>query len=178
LLEIGIGGGGSMDMWRHYLGSRCELYGVDTDPECLKFDDLTVFIGDQADRSFWARFRDVTPHFDIIIDDGGHTPEQQRVTLEELLPRLRQGGVYICEDVHGDRNAFLGYIYGLFRELFAFDLEWNEGDNERQHVSTATPLQSSISSIHLYPYVVVIERAEAPPTEFVAAKHGTEWPQW
>jgi hypothetical protein len=176
LLEVGIYAGGSLDLWRDYLGADCDMYGVDVDPECKKFDEATVFIGDQADRNFWERFRAETPPFDIIIDDGGHTYEQQRVTLEELLPRLRPGGVYICEDVHGQRNGFLGYVYGLSRGLFNYELQLDESNPERPLSSPATAFQSAVHSVHLYPYVVVIERRPAPLEEFVATKRGTDWP--
>jgi SAM-dependent methyltransferase len=176
LLEIGIYAGGSLDMWRDYLGPTAELYGVDIDPYCMRFEEATVFIGDQADRAFWQRFRVETPLLDIIIDDGGHTVEQQLVTLEELLPRLRPGGVYICEDIHGDENAFLAYVYGLARGLFDYDLTLDEGTPERVLSSPATLFQSAIHSVHLYPYVVVIERRDVHLDELVAAQHGTEWP--
>lgn len=176
LLEIGIYGGGSLDMWREYLGPGCDLYGVDIDPDCEKLEDATVFIGDQADRAFWQRFRAKTPLFDIIIDDGGHTSRQQRVTVEELLPRLRPGGAYICEDVHGGRNAFLAYVHGLSRGLFDYDPELDDANPERQMSSSATPFQSAVHSVHLYPYLVVVERRRAQVDEFVASKHGTEWP--
>jgi hypothetical protein len=177
LLEVGIAGGGSLDMWRQFLGPGCDLYGVDIDPAYRKPDDVTVFIGDQADRAFWERFRAKTPLLDIVIDDGGHAPEQQRVTLEELLPRLRPGGVYICEDVHGDDNPFLGFVYGLSRGLFAYDLELDAANRERSMTSAATPFQSVMHSVHLYPYLVVIERRQLPLDEFVASMHGTEWPE-
>lgn len=176
LLEIGIYAGGSLDMWREYLGPSSELYGVDIDPYCTRFEEATVFIGDQADRAFWERFRAETPSLDIIVDDGGHTVEQQLVTLEELLPRLRPGGVYICEDIHGDDNAFLGYVYGLSRGLFGYDLTLDEANPERVLSSPATPFQSAIHSVHVYPYVVVIERRDVSLDELVASKHGTEWP--
>ena len=54
---------------------------------------IKVFIGDQADRKFWSQFRREVPILDLVIDDGGHEPEQQIVSLEELLPHLRPGGV-------------------------------------------------------------------------------------
>ena len=178
LLEVGIYGGGSLELWQAYLGPDCHLYGVDIDPDCVKFEEeATVFIGDQADRAFWTRFRAETPLFDIIIDDGGHTSTQQRVTVEELLPRLRPGGVYVCEDIHGDRNGFLRYVHGLSDALFTYDLQLDNADPERQMSSAATPFQSAMHSVHLYPFVVVIERRAVPLDEFVAPKHGTEWPE-
>lgn len=176
LLEIGIYAGGSLDMWRDYLGPSAELYGVDIDPYCTRFEEATVFIGDQADRGFWKRFRAETPSLDVIVDDGGHTVDQQLVTLEELLPHLRSGGVYICEDIHGDDNAFLSYVQGLSRALFAYDLTLDEARPERVLSSPAKPFQSAIHSVHVYPYVVVIERRDVPLDEFAASQRGTEWP--
>ena len=176
LLEIGIYAGGSLDMWREYLGPSATLYGVDIDPYCTRFEEATVFIGDQADRGFWETFRAETPSLDIIVDDGGHTVDQQLVTLEELLPRLRPGGVYICEDVHGDDNAFLSYVQGLSRALFAYDLTLDEASPERVLSSPAKPFQSAIHSVHVYPYVIVIERRDVPLHEFAASQRGTEWP--
>jgi hypothetical protein len=174
LLEIGIAGGGSMDMWSAYLGPQCDRYGVDISPACKRFEDFSVFIGDQSDRSFWARFRSETPLFDIIIDDGGHHPVQQRITFEELLPRLRPGGVYICEDIHGSRNPFLAYAYGLSRELFEWTVTIDRENPERALSSPATAFQSAIHSVHLYPFVAVVERLRSPQAEFVCSKHGTE----
>lgn len=35
----------------------------------------------------------------MIVDDGGHTPAQQRASYERLFPALRHGGLYIIEDI-------------------------------------------------------------------------------
>lgn len=105
VLEIGVYSGGSLEMWRDYFGSEATIYGVDIEAACRTYESpgTHILIGDQADPSFWRRvLADGTlPPPDIVIDDGGHTPEQQRVTMEELLPRMRPGGVYLCEDIHG-----------------------------------------------------------------------------
>lgn len=82
-----------------------------------------------------------------------------------------------CEDTHGDRNPFLGYVYGLSRGLFAYDVEFDDENDERSMTSRATPFQASTHSVHLYPFVPVIERRSSPLPKFVAAKRGTEWPQ-
>ena len=103
-------------------------------------------------------------------DDGGHTPHQQIVTLEELLPHLRPGGVFICEDVHGMHHDFAAYVCGIVGRLNEIDSR--EGG---ELAATPSPLQRDVYSVHFYPYVVVIERTAARPAEFVAPKHGTEW---
>jgi hypothetical protein len=45
------------------------------------------------------------PVFDIIIDDGGHTVKQQRVSVETLWSSLKSGGYYIIEDLHTNIKA-------------------------------------------------------------------------
>ena len=108
IVEIGIYSGGSLEMWREFLGPKCRIHGVDIAPECRSYEGngTKVYIGDQADREFWKRFRAEVPRVDIVIDDGGHAPHQQIATLEELLPHLSPGGVFICEDIHGRHNRF------------------------------------------------------------------------
>jgi hypothetical protein len=178
VLEIGIYSGGSLDMWHEYFGPRIHVYGVDIEPSCKVYENktTTILIGDQADRNFWQEFRRRVPILDIVIDDGGHAPEQQIVSIEELLPHLRMGGVYLCEDIHGIENHFSSYIHAMAHKLNAMEGHTsNLEDNERRLVTKATPFQSSVRSICLYPYIVVVEKTERPVTELIAPKHGTEW---
>jgi hypothetical protein len=177
VLEIGIYAGGSLELWKDYFGARCHIYGVDIEPACKEFEDdsVKVFIGDQADRSFWQRFRRAVPTLDIVIDDGGHLPEQQIVTLEELLPHLQPGGVYLCEDVHGAFNWFASYLHGFTHRLNAFEQVNDHDYDERRIVCKTTEFQSAVQAIHLYPFAAVIERTPAPILELLAPKHGTQW---
>jgi len=173
VVEIGVYSGGSMPMWRHYFGTNCEIHGVDIQPECKVYEaaHTTIHIGDQADHEFWRRFRGVVPDVDVLIDDGGHQAEQQMVSLEEMLPHLKAGGVYICEDVHRIHNSFAEFAHSLADGLNAF--VWT-GDS-RVLGTRSTPFQDAISSIHFYPFMVVIEKRDAPRGGFTAPKHGTEW---
>ncbi|MDQ6804975.1 MAG: class I SAM-dependent methyltransferase [Actinomycetota bacterium] len=172
IVEIGIYSGGSLDMWRHYFGGACRIHGIDIAEACRAYeaDHVTISIGDQGQPSFWREFlRDHQP-IDVVIDDGGHQPHQQIATLEALLPRMSRGGVYLCEDVVGVRNVFHDYIAGLARNLHA----WNNPDR-MQSRTVPSALQRMVASIHLYPYMVVIERSADPPQEFFAPRRGTEW---
>lgn len=172
VLEIGIYGGGGLEMWREYFGSRCQIYGVDIAEACMAYegDRIAITIGDQADPDFWTEFLR-NRQVDVVIDDGGHEVDQQVTTLEAVLPRLSPGGVYICEDIGGVRNPFHGYLDGLSRNLDA----WN-APNSLEPRTIPTEFQRMIASIHRYPYIVVIERSANPPEEFIAERHGTEWP--
>jgi SAM-dependent methyltransferase len=177
VLEIGIYSGGSLQMWRHYFGEGCEVYGVDIMPECKAYENqhVKVFIGDQSDREFWQWFRNQTPPLDIIIDDGGHELRQQVPTFEELLPHLAPGGVYLCEDVIGTHNSFAAYMAGLAYNLNAAFIRADLQSNERRQASVTTRVQAEIESVAFHPYVTVVQRRSIPLTELVSSKHGTEW---
>lgn len=172
LLEIGIYSGGSLDMWRSYFGAGCQVYGVDVEDVCKVYesDGTKVFIGDQADREFWRLFRKQVPPLDIVIDDGGHRPEQQIVTLEEMLPYLRPGGIYLCEDIHRVHNKFSAYIGGLINHFNATTLQ-----PAPDLTAIPTDFQRAIHAIHSYPFMLVIERSEVPVDRFIAPRRGTEW---
>ncbi len=176
VLEIGVFSGGSLEMWSNYFGPKAQIYGVDIEPSCKSYesDSIKIFIGDQANRTFWKQFKREVQTLDIVIDDGGHQTEQQIVTLEELLPFLRSGGVYVCEDVIGDFNRFASYVHGLARNLNAAR-KYNPDLREGSGVRKTTPLQSAIHSINLYPYLTVIEKRDAPLVGLSAPKHGTQW---
>jgi len=178
VLEIGVFSGGSLEMWRDYFGPRSCIYGVDILPECRAYESVNVkiFIGDQGNRSFWHDIRNSVPALDIVIDDGGHLPEQQIVSLEELLPFMRPGGVYCCEDVHGADNQFTSYINGFAHKLNDTP-SWqsNPDDKERRLVSRCAPFQAAINSIHLYPFMTVIEKNDTAVNELVGPMRGTLW---
>jgi predicted RNA methylase len=87
LVEIGVAGGCSLGMWRSYLGPGVQVCGIDIDPESrgLASEGVEVLIGDQGDPAFWESFLKSYKHVVIVIDDGGHLPEQQALALETLL---------------------------------------------------------------------------------------------
>jgi SAM-dependent methyltransferase len=173
VLEVGIYSGGSLGMWREYFGKGCHIYGVDIEPACMTYkrEGIDVFIGDQSDRDFWKQFRQSVPKIDILIDDGGHAPEQQRITLEEMLPHIQPGGVYLCEDIGCTANEFTAFVSGLASNL--------NTSKRIQEVFDAPvspiELQASIESIIQYPFVTVIEKCAKHPGLYVSRKHGTEW---
>jgi hypothetical protein len=177
LLEIGVYSGGSLDMWRYYFGKKARIYGVDVHPACKAHEgeQVKIYIGDQGDGTFWQRFKNEVPTLDIVIDDGGHSPEQQRVTFEHVFPHLRPGGVFLCEDVHGELNHFASYAHALAHQLNDCSQWVDNSENERRIVCGATGFQSAVNSVHFYPYVVVLERTREPVQEFVAPKHGSKW---
>ena len=173
VVEVGVYSGGSLRMWKHYFGAHCRLSGIDIQPACREYEDAStaIYIGDQQDRAFWRHFRAQVPAVDVLIDDGGHRPEQQMVTLEEMLPHLRPGGVYICEDIHGAGNRFASFTHSIAAGLNTFR------DDASRDVLAAVPtaFQAAVGSVHVYPFAVVIEKTEHVVEAFQAPKHGTAW---
>lgn len=102
LMEIGVAGGGSLHIWRKYFGKEARIIGVDINPRCreLERDGFEIFIGDQSDPGWLRELAEEVGALDIVIDDGGHTSIQTINTFEVLYPRVREGGVYIVEDLH------------------------------------------------------------------------------
>ncbi len=171
LVEIGVAGGGSVTMWREYLGEQARIVGIDIDPACKRFEQerVEIEIGDQGSAEFWDRFLREHGPIDIVIDDGGHLPEQQVTTLESLLPRIAPGGVFICEDIHGPFQPFHAYVDGLTRPLSSIGFA---GESY-----PAGPLQRQVASVHRYPLLTVIERTATDVPAFEAHRHGTQWPK-
>ena len=103
VLEIGVCKGGSLKMWKNYFGEKAQIYGVDIDPACMKYDDpkngIHVLIADQSNRDDLKRLVKNLPVIDIVIDDGGHTTNQQITSFDELYDKISEDGIYLVEDL-------------------------------------------------------------------------------
>ncbi len=109
-IEIGVLDGGSLFMWREFFGPEARIIGVDFNPKAKRWEDhgFEIFIGNQADPQFWAQFVDKVKAADIVLDDGGHTFEQQIITVEALLPIIKDGGLLMVEDTHTSYDIEFG----------------------------------------------------------------------
>lgn len=119
-VEIGILGGGSLFMWREFFGPEARIIGVDLDPNAAKWNEhgFEIFIGSQSDPAFWQSVVDKVGPMDIVLDDGGHTYQQQIVTTECLIDNVKDGGMLVVEDTHTSympgfgpkRHSFIKYV--------------------------------------------------------------------
>ena len=96
-VEIGVLGGGSLFMWREFFGPEARIIGVDLNPNAKKWEEegFEIFIGSQSDETFWKNFRETVGMVDVVLDDGGHTYEQQIVTTEMLLGNIKDCGLLV-----------------------------------------------------------------------------------
>lgn len=152
MLEIGLGcdmsygPGKSYYTWLEFL-PNVDLYYIEYNKECVEkwaqnITDVKIYTGSQSDVDFLDKFINSSGGgFDIIIDDGGHTMEQQITSLERLFPIVKPGGMYFCEDLQTSYLASYGAtpgaktMMGVIQELLN-DLNVN--------VDVAPPLQHEV----------------------------------
>lgn len=106
-LEVGIYKGASTAAFHDYF-PNATFYALDLFVR-TKAEDLEVL---QRERTHWLKVDSTNPaartqvmkafpgvKFDVIIDDGLHTPKANQLTFETLYPLLNDSGIYIIEDV-------------------------------------------------------------------------------
>lgn len=102
MIEIGVSKGGSLKMWKKYLGPFATIVGIDIDPTAVRHEDeqCRVRIGNQSDFAFLGAVIEEFGRPDIILDDGSHEMDDMHATFKYLYPLLNNNGVYLVEDTH------------------------------------------------------------------------------
>ncbi|TWI80343.1 methyltransferase family protein [Lacibacter cauensis] len=163
ILEIGVANGGSLQMWRSYFGPKAKIYGVDIDPRCkeLEEENIEIFIGSQSDRKFLRDLKSKLPQVDILIDDGGHSMQQQIVTFEELFDIVKPDGVYLCEDLHTSYWLTYGGGYnrrGTYIEYSKKFIDWLNAWHSEQNGLQVNEFTQTVNAIHYYDSMIIIEK--------------------
>ena len=119
MVETGVLNGGSLFMWREWLGPKARIIGVDLNPSAAKWVNagFEIHIGDQGDPNFWRQAFEKIGSFDVLLDDGGHQSFQQIVTLTEALRAAKTSCIVAIEDtVTSFMNEFSGHHDHSFLE--------------------------------------------------------------
>jgi len=163
-VEIGVLNGGSLYMWRSYFGPEARIIGIDFNPTAKKWekDGFEIYIGNQADTAFWDELFSSVGDVDVILDDGGHTNEQQIITAHKCIPHIRDSGMLIVEDTHTSyfkefgnpsKYSFINYSKTLIDSINSRFPEIHASDNS---------LNKAVYSMHIYESIVCfnIDRAK------------------
>lgn len=163
ILEIGVYQGGSLNMWRNYFGKEAQIFAIDINPLCKQFEskNTKIFIGSQEDRDFLREVKSQIPEVDIVIDDGGHTMNQQIVSFEELYGHVKDGGIYLCEDLHTSywevygggykkQGSFIEYSKNFIDSINAWYARGSKPDVNEFTLNTY--------ALHYYPSMLVIQK--------------------
>ncbi|HVQ07454.1 MAG TPA: class I SAM-dependent methyltransferase [Allosphingosinicella sp.] len=166
-LEIGVNRGGSLEMWRRYFGAEAVIAGVDIDEVCASRVDPPnqVFIGSQADPAFLEDVVARVGRPDIVLDDGSHVAEHQRVSFDTLFPLLKDGGLYLIEDI---ATAYWPDEYeGGYRRrgtAIEFAKDFVDDVNAWYHKEHFDPLiRDHVHSIAFYDSIIAIEKKPKLP---------------
>ena len=159
--KLGLLYGGSLQLWRKYLGSNARIAGLDIDPKTEFSDGNTrVFVGSQDDPRTLERVLEWLGGIDVVIDDGSHVVRHQMASLDYLFPRLSDDGIYICEDLHTNYWSDQGGGYRK-RNTFIERMKRAVDDINKWHhqfgAKDAT-LARKVFGIHFYDSMVVLEK--------------------
>jgi hypothetical protein len=106
--------GASLRALRDYF-PNANIYGADIDSGVLFEEErIKTFYVDQTDQYSVAEmlYQTGVDKFDIILDDGLHEAHAAITLLEHAYYKLRDGGIYIIEDVKYYRQNIKDYLEG------------------------------------------------------------------
>lgn len=105
-IEIGIGNGSSVEMWRDYF-TNAKVVGADLYLESAiahfnnsSLERIELVKLDQSDSLQLDEFSKLYSDVDVILDDGSHKMSDQQITFVKLFKILKPGGIFIIEDLH------------------------------------------------------------------------------
>ena len=125
MLEIGVQNGGALEIWRQYFTNGEKFVGCDINTDCgnLIYEDpsITLVIGDANTDETQAKVLSQSDRFDLIMDDGSHTSGDVVRSFARYFPHLKEGGLYIVEDLHCSYwQEFEGGLYYPFSSIAFF----------------------------------------------------------
>jgi len=162
LLEIGVQYGGSLKMWNEYF-PNAKIFGIDINPDCknLEDDNIDIQIGSQNDKKFLKNYAEYVGSLDLIIDDGGHTMNQQLNTFKILFPILNDGGIYIVEDIESSYQNMYGggpKRSGTFVEYSKNLIDSINANHSDFNTLRPNWYSKNIEYIHFYNNVIVFKK--------------------
>lgn len=122
ILEIGILGGGHLEVISRYFPNALSIIGCDIDPRCRSFvyDDnrIKIVVGNAYSDPTAKEISAIAPELNIIIEDGTHVQRDIVYAFAKYFPLLAEGGVFLVEDLH--TTYWETYGGGLFHPFSAF----------------------------------------------------------
>lgn len=164
MIEIGVDNGGSIEMWKKYLGQNTTIVGIDIRQECKQFEDVDnkifVEIGDQSDTNFLNSIIEKYGKPDIVLDDGSHIMNHLIKTFNFLYFNMKSEGTYLVEDLHTcywsefeggllSPNTFIEFTKSKIDELNA---------PHTRGAQAITDFTKITQSINIYDSIVVFEK--------------------
>lgn len=162
VLEIGVQNGGSLEMWREYLGADSTIIGIDINAKCQgaenTAENIHVRIGNANNAQFLTEVVEQFGTIDVVIDDGSHADSDIKAAFNFLYPKLSADGFYLIEDIGsngGGANVLHQYNHKVFDSI------------------KDTIVAGPTCSVGFYPSVLVCERGTV---NYTHKRHGDQTP--
>jgi cephalosporin hydroxylase len=152
IMEIGIQYGCSLRLWKEYFTEDSSVFGIDICDNCsiekvyknlrenafpnpMEVDldeDFTNIHLDKVDshnpQQYLNKLYLNQTKFDIIIDDGWHSPTSNVVNFMNFIPYLKKDGLYVVEDMNidGHFDEVVNALDLLGYELHIIDMRHTE----------------------------------------------------
>jgi hypothetical protein len=165
LLEIGGLNGSSLRMWEEYFSSALVVC-IDINPNVVSFqtERTKVEIGNSGSQPFLRSVIEKHGVPKIILDDGSHRWDHQRIAFKSLFPLLEPGGLYIVEDLHTSFEAgFAGvddhpFIHMLHKLSDYLQLRGGREHFERVNNAEIVTIAKEIEFITFIPRSCIIKK--------------------
>lgn len=178
IIEIGVGKGGSLQLWKRYFGPFARIVGIDVMERCKEYEEqqISVRIGEQQDTAFLQSLIDEFGAPDIVLDDGSHVMNHITESFRFLYPKLAKNGIYLVEDLQtayakefgggaGEQTSFIEVSKTLIDEINAHSAQGAVAPTEFTDITWA---------MHFYDGVVVFERGQRLPS-YVVTTGQSSW---
>jgi len=163
ILEIGVRGGNSVNMWLERF-PNAEVIGIDLcecDFEVYDPERFTFYQANQTDLETLKSIAIKHKSYDIIIDDGSHIISDYIDSFYVLFPWLRRNGFYVIEDLNNN------YAEWNVTRVTKANGDGSEFDNFQSFLSKYIHLgkvfdqkqaKLDVFSIHQYPGLMVVQK--------------------
>jgi len=111
--------GASLRAFKEYLPNSF-IYGADVDKRILFNEErIKTYFLDQTDPSSFDSLREFIPdNFDLMIDDGLHSPNANLHSLKFFIEYLNVGGYAVIEDINEEAEPLWKVVSSLIEPQF------------------------------------------------------------
>ena len=179
ILEIGCWKGGGLELYNYCFDNKCSLIGLDIDKNCKQFEkdfnNCKMYIKSQDDPYIADLIMKEHGLIDIIIDDGSHKSEHQITSFLNFFKHLKDGGYYLCEDVHtsywphisSHKPSFIDFCKELINIIHYDAIHHSWGNKQKIKYINNTDLKyilENLKSIKFNNGIIVFEKKNIKPT--------------
>lgn len=106
VLEIGSAEGAGVRMFRDFF-PNATIYGAEIENWRLFTEErIQIIECDQTSLTDIHNLLEITGvDIDLVVDDGSHKPQDQLFTFLRIFPALKEGAIYVIEDVADESIA-------------------------------------------------------------------------